>query len=128
MMHSCCPGPLRRREFLRAGTLALGGLSMPELLRLRAEADESLGVLRGQVLGFGLAGKTPIRESAVLAVHRETGETTRIESAEGIFETILAPGQYRLVAEAEAFEGKPRNVSVKAGGEVRVDLRMRRKR
>ncbi len=32
-----CPGPLRRREFLRAGTLALGGLTLPELLRTQAE-------------------------------------------------------------------------------------------
>jgi uncharacterized protein (DUF1501 family) len=33
-----CPGPLKRREFLRVGTLALGGLTLPELLRRRAEA------------------------------------------------------------------------------------------
>jgi hypothetical protein len=33
-----CPGPLRRREFLRAGTLALGGLTLPELVRCQAEA------------------------------------------------------------------------------------------
>src|SRR6187431_886084 len=36
-----CPGPLRRREFLRAGTLALGGLTLPELLRTQAEAGTS---------------------------------------------------------------------------------------
>lgn len=36
-----CPGPLRRREFLRAGTLALGGLTLPELIRTRAEAGTS---------------------------------------------------------------------------------------
>src|SRR5262245_44503538 len=36
-----CSGPLRRREFLRAGTLALGGLTLPELLRGRAEASAS---------------------------------------------------------------------------------------
>jgi hypothetical protein len=33
-----CPGPLRRREFLRVGTLALGGLTLPELLAKRAAA------------------------------------------------------------------------------------------
>jgi len=33
-----CRGPLRRREFLRAGTLALGGITLPDLLRLRAAA------------------------------------------------------------------------------------------
>ena len=36
-----CPGPLRRREFLRAGTLALGGLTLPELIRSQAEAGTS---------------------------------------------------------------------------------------
>jgi hypothetical protein len=36
-----CPGPLRRREFLRAGTLALGGLTLPELMRSQAEAGTS---------------------------------------------------------------------------------------
>jgi len=33
-----CPGPLRRREFLRAGLTGLAGLSLPGLFRLRAEA------------------------------------------------------------------------------------------
>src|SRR5204862_6241714 len=36
-----CPGPWRRREFLRVGTLALGGLTLPELFRSRAEAGTS---------------------------------------------------------------------------------------
>src|SRR5690348_16262499 len=33
-----CPGPLRRREFLRLGLAGLGSLTWPELLRDRAEA------------------------------------------------------------------------------------------
>jgi hypothetical protein len=33
-----CKGPLRRREFMRVGTLALGGMTLPSLLRRRAEA------------------------------------------------------------------------------------------
>ena len=33
-----CPGPMPRREFLRVGTLALGGLTLPELLARRAAA------------------------------------------------------------------------------------------
>ncbi|QDV32587.1 DUF1501 domain-containing protein [Tautonia plasticadhaerens] len=31
-----CPGPIRRREFLRLGTLALGGLGLSDLLAARA--------------------------------------------------------------------------------------------
>jgi uncharacterized protein (DUF1501 family) len=33
-----CRGPLRRREFLRIGSLALGGLTLPDLLAARAMA------------------------------------------------------------------------------------------
>lgn len=36
-----CRGPVRRREFLRAGVLALGGLSLEEVLRRRAAAGET---------------------------------------------------------------------------------------
>ena len=36
-----CTGPLRRREFLRLGTLALGGLSLADLLAARAAAGRS---------------------------------------------------------------------------------------
>jgi len=36
-----CSGPLARREFLRAGALALGGLTLPELLRARAGAGNA---------------------------------------------------------------------------------------
>lgn len=36
-----CRGPVTRREFLTAGTLGLGGLALPDLLRLRAKAAES---------------------------------------------------------------------------------------
>ncbi|HEX3724835.1 MAG TPA: DUF1501 domain-containing protein [Pirellulales bacterium] len=36
-----CPGPMRRREFLRAGTLALGGLGLAELLEARASAGST---------------------------------------------------------------------------------------
>jgi hypothetical protein len=37
-----CPGPLSRREFLRAGTLALGGLELADLLAARAAAGNAL--------------------------------------------------------------------------------------
>jgi len=36
-----CSGPIPRREFLRVGTLALGGITLPDLLKLRAEAGQS---------------------------------------------------------------------------------------
>ncbi len=35
-----CPGPMPRREFLRVGTLALGGLSLSEVLARRAAAGQ----------------------------------------------------------------------------------------
>jgi len=37
-----CPGPFSRREFLRAGTLALGGLELADLLAARAAAGHAL--------------------------------------------------------------------------------------
>ncbi|MHC4879307.1 MAG: DUF1501 domain-containing protein [Planctomycetota bacterium] len=36
-----CPGPQTRRSFLQAGVLALGGLSLSDVLRLRAAAKET---------------------------------------------------------------------------------------
>ena len=40
-MTEMCRGPIRRREFLRLGTLALGGLSLADFLKARASAGES---------------------------------------------------------------------------------------
>src|SRR5690349_2003564 len=36
-----CPGPPSRREFLRAGALALGGLTLPQLLAARTASSDS---------------------------------------------------------------------------------------
>lgn len=36
-----CPGPVRRREFLSAGMLGVGGLCLPDLLRMQARAAEA---------------------------------------------------------------------------------------
>ena len=47
-----CPGPIHRRGFLEAGTLAMGGLALGDLLRLRAEASD--------------AGQTPTDTSVIL--------------------------------------------------------------
>lgn len=42
-MRSHCRGPLRRREFLRAGALGIGGISLPQVLAARsASGQESL--------------------------------------------------------------------------------------
>ena len=41
MWASSCTGPLRRREFLRLGTLALGGLGLNDLLAARADARQA---------------------------------------------------------------------------------------
>ena len=40
-LNSPCPGPPNRREFLRAGSLALGGLSLADVLRARAAAGNA---------------------------------------------------------------------------------------
>lgn len=39
-----CRGPVTRREYLAAGMLGVGGLTLPDLLRLRARAAESRAV------------------------------------------------------------------------------------
>src|SRR5262249_3143737 len=41
MKIACCPGPVNRREFLRVGALALGGLSLSELLAARAAGGQA---------------------------------------------------------------------------------------
>ena len=41
-----CSGPVNRRSFLEAGSLALGGLGLADLLRLRAEAKEAAQPVR----------------------------------------------------------------------------------
>ena len=38
-----CPGPIARREFLRAGVLGLGGLTMPQLFQMRAAHAAATG-------------------------------------------------------------------------------------
>lgn len=42
-----CSGPATRREFLRAGTLGLGGLTLADVMRLKAQASET-GRLKSQ--------------------------------------------------------------------------------
>lgn len=40
---TACPGPIARREFLRAGALGLGGLTMPQLFQMRAAQAAAMG-------------------------------------------------------------------------------------
>jgi len=42
MQGRLCTGPLRRREFMRIGTLALGGLTLPQLLARRTQAGAAV--------------------------------------------------------------------------------------
>src|SRR4051812_19107397 len=51
-----CPGPLQRREFLRAGLAAFGSLSLPGLLRLRAESGSPASRERTAVIVVWLRG------------------------------------------------------------------------
>src|SRR5579863_1642405 len=53
---SYCAGPLRRREFLRAGLAGLGSLSLPGLFRLRADAAETPSRERTAVIIVWLIG------------------------------------------------------------------------
>jgi hypothetical protein len=41
MTNRRCSGPRSRREFLRIGTLALGGITLPQVLARRAAAGTS---------------------------------------------------------------------------------------
>ena len=51
-----CTGPIRRREFLRAGLAVFGGLSLPGLFRLRAEAAQPEQCERTAVIIVWLIG------------------------------------------------------------------------
>ncbi len=51
-----CSGPLRRREFLRVGLAGLGGLSLPGLFQLRAQAQETRERERTAVIIVWLIG------------------------------------------------------------------------
>ena len=40
MLHGICRGPIRRREFLRVGTLALGGITLSDVLKERTRVGD----------------------------------------------------------------------------------------
>jgi len=54
-----CPGPVTRRQALQVGTLGLAGLSLADLLRMRAEAGQSAAELDTSVIFVWLPGGPP---------------------------------------------------------------------
>lgn len=59
---SACPGPVSRREFLRVGALGLGGITLADLLRLRAEANETSRENDTSIIFVWLPGGPPHME------------------------------------------------------------------
>src|SRR5260221_4032465 len=76
-----CAGPIRRREFLRAGLTGLGGLSLPGLFRPRGEAAASQQRERTAVIIVWLIGG---------ASHLETYDPKPLSGSEykGAFDPI----------------------------------------
>src|SRR5438128_423791 len=70
-----CPGPLRRREFLRVGFAGLASLTLSELLRRRAESSASKS-----------------RESTALLIVWLHGGASHLETYDP---KPLAPSEYR---------------------------------
>lgn len=77
-MHVSCSGPMSRRAFVRAGALALGGLSLPGLLRARADAAAE--------------GRT-VKDTSVVLLFL-TGGPSHIETFDP---KMTAPVEYRSV-------------------------------
>src|SRR5688572_28040400 len=65
MTHSVsrCPGPVSRRSFLTAGSLALGAVGFGDLLRLRAEASQAKREGDTSVIFVWLPGGPPHMET-----------------------------------------------------------------
>lgn len=57
-----CPGPLSRRSFLKFGALGVGGLSLADVLRMRAEAGLPASQLDTSVIFVWLPGGPPHME------------------------------------------------------------------
>jgi hypothetical protein len=76
-----CPGPVRRREFLRAGLAGFASLSLPEIFQLRARADDGASRAKTAVILVWLRGG---------ASHLETYDPKPEASSEfrGIFSPI----------------------------------------
>lgn len=58
-----CPGPVSRRNFLQAGSLALGGLGLADLLKLKAEAKPSSAESDKSIIFVWLPGGPPHMET-----------------------------------------------------------------
>ena len=58
-----CPGPVSRRSFLQLGTLGVAGLSLADVLRLRAEAGEPVSNSDTSIIFIWLPGGPPHMET-----------------------------------------------------------------
>lgn len=58
-----CPGPVSRRNFLQAGSLALGGLGLADLLKLKADAKPSQAESDKSIIFVWLPGGPPHMET-----------------------------------------------------------------
>ncbi len=58
-----CPGPTSRRSFLKVGTLGMSGLSLAEVMRLRAAAGQVSAAPDTSVIFVWLAGGPPHMET-----------------------------------------------------------------
>lgn len=59
MTKSHCTGPISRRWFLQIGTLGLSGLSLAEVMKIRAEAGQASALPETSVILLWLAGGPP---------------------------------------------------------------------
>ena len=58
-----CPGPVSRRDFLKIGTLGLGGLSLGEFLKVKAAAGPTFDDPDTSVIYVWLPGGPPHMET-----------------------------------------------------------------
>ena len=76
-----CPGPLTRRGFLGLGAAAVGGLSLADVMRLRAEASSTDGAALDTALIFvWLPGGPPHLETYDMKPGGAGGDSRRFQS------------------------------------------------
>jgi hypothetical protein len=80
-----CEGT-NRRNFLRVGSLAIGGLTLPELLRSRAQ-----GATAGGLDASGKPASTPVKDTSIVLLWL-SGGPTHVETFDP---KMTAPSEYR---------------------------------